>query len=65
MAKLARHLTLDQGIGGSSPPSSAKTAPACGATASHRLVVRTPASHVGNAGSTPAGITTETEILST
>src|ERR1700724_2995261 len=23
---------------------------------SHRLVVRTPASHVGNAGSTPAGI---------
>ena len=24
---------------------------------SHRLVVRTPASHVGNAGSTPAGIT--------
>ena len=24
---------------------------------SHRLVVRTPASHAGNAGSTPAGIT--------
>ena len=26
---------------------------------SHRLVVRTPASHVGNAGSTPAGITNQ------
>jgi hypothetical protein len=32
---------------------------------SHRLVVRTPASHVGNAGSTPAGITNKIKDFST
>jgi hypothetical protein len=52
---LASHLTLDQAIGGSSPPSSAMI---FYAVRSHRLGVRTPASHVGNAGSNPAGITT-------
>ena len=63
---MVRHLTLDQAIAGSSPASSANDF--CKARArrrrrarrwSHRLVVRTPASHVGNAGSTPAGITNE------
>jgi hypothetical protein len=59
---LVRHLTLDQAIAGSSPASSAndfRTARLFSMRArrwSHRLVVRTPASHVGNAGSTPAGI---------
>lgn len=59
---MARHLTLDQGIEGSNPSSSANLPSSrWGAHRfdgrSHRLVVRTPASHVGNAGSTPAGIT--------
>ncbi len=66
---MASHLTLDQAIAGSSPASSAKNQkrlrssrvdePEAAPDRPHRLVVRTPASHVGNAGSTPAGVTNE------
>ena len=47
---MVSHLTLDQAIVGSSPTSSAFPR-------SHRLAVRTPASHVGNTGSIPVGTT--------